>query len=144
MANGIQVVSAILNPAQFAAIVQRLGPAFEDVYANTLTWAYRAAQDLRFPQGLVTVRLDRTVTDHTRGVQVVRGTLSHQGWTYVVRPDGAPIQIVLSCRDGVPPSAARQIDWNTAEVSRLADPVVIETHLFRRSATRQQPLRMAA
>lgn len=102
-------IAASLNEEQRAALLETFNPAFPNVHANGVTYAYRTPSNYAFPLGLLEC--------HIYGYHYGDG---HDALLVTIdgkktRPDGKMFHITLSTADGVRPAQAGEIDRSSIQ-----------------------------
>lgn len=97
-------IGASLDAQHRVALLETFNPAFPNVHANGVTYAYRTLSSFVYPQELLEC--------HIYGYHIGDG---HDALLVTIdgnktRPDGKLFHITLSTEDGVPPAQAGQID----------------------------------
>ena len=138
MSSNKNVISAIITDEQRASILGAAPAEFPNVFALVFTWEYGVRNDAPFQIGGLQLTLDRVQTDPIRGVQIALGHITDGTTTWHRRPDGRPVHVTISTKQGVPPSEGGLLlptDGTTTPI----DPVTFTTFLNMRHATKLHP-----
>lgn len=138
MSSKKNVITAIITDAQRAAILSAAPAEFANVFALVFTWEYGVRNDAPFQIGGLQLTLDRVQTDPIRGVQIALGHITDGTTTWHRRPDGRPVHVTISTKQGVPPSEGKLL-LPSDGVTTPIEPVTFTTFLNMRHATKLHP-----